>query len=192
MAEQVKEVRDNLAPGFLAAMPNLLDPNFHRTVVLMLRHGDEGAFGLVINRPASVTAGEFCAEQEIPYGGPPNQPVMVGGPVQVDSHLLVLRGTESEDDEPGTHEIALTEGLAIVASREGLAHLFPASRVRCYLGYAGWGPGQLEDELAEGAWVPLPPDPRLVFDSDPAKVWQKALRSAGLDPLTLVPGGEVN
>ncbi len=192
MPEQDRSLQAQLAPGFLAAMPNLLDPNFHRAVVLMLRHGDDGAFGLIINRPAPVTAGDFCAEQEIAYGGPPHQPVMVGGPVQADSHLLVLRGTDPGDLEPGGHEISLTEGLAIVTSREGLAELAPAARVRCYLGYAGWGPGQLESELAEGAWVPLPPDPRLVFDADPAQVWQKALRAAGIDPLTLVPGGELN
>lgn len=181
----------SLAPGFLAAMPNLLDENFHRAVVLMLRHAEDGAFGLVINRAHPISAKDLFDSQEIPYNGPEKATLMFGGPVQADSHLAVLRGLDPGADV-GPHEIEVAEGILILTSRDGLAELVPTSRVRCYLGYAGWGPGQLESELAEGAWVPLAPDPRLIFDEASEYVWERALRAAGIDPVTLVPAGELN
>ncbi len=186
-----------IAPGFIVAMPQLEDPNFHRTVVLMLKHGDEGAFGLVINRPGEVGVGELMRDQEIPFGGDEAARIMVGGPVEFGRHLLVLHGEPpaAAADAPapeGTLEVS--GGIYLITNRETLARLSGAGTptLRCYVGYAGWGPGQLEQELSEGAWVALPPDPRLVFDELPDAVWERALRAAGIDPATLVPGADIN
>lgn len=186
--------RTKLAPGFIAAMPHLLDPNFHRSVVLLLRHNDEGAFGLVINRASPITMSALLEEQEIPFFGESDPPIMIGGPVELDRHLLVLHGQDPVLPSDSASEIEIADGIYLITAREGLVHLAAkgAPRCRCYVGYAGWGPGQLEAELREGSWVPLPADRRLVFDTDPDTVWENALRKAGIDPVALVPGGEIN
>jgi putative transcriptional regulator len=193
-AARTSRIGENLAPGFIAAMPQLSDPNFHRTVVLLLRHGEEGGFGLVINRPAAITVDELCHSQGIPYHGPMEQPVMIGGPVEVDRHMLVLHG-EPPIGAPGDEdEMFVAQEIRLVTARAGFIRLTSrgATRFRCYVGYAGWAPGQLDNELAEGAWVPLPASPRLMFDEPAEIVWDSALRQAGIDPATLVPGGQLN
>ncbi len=190
-AEHPAPERSDLAPGFVAAMPQLLDPNFRRSVVLLLRHNDQGTFGLVINRPTEISVRALCESQGIAYRGGEELPMMFGGPVEVEKHLLVLHG---EDPLPGLgteDEIEVARGVRLVTALSGLAELAGrgARRFRCYAGYAGWAPGQLESELEEGAWVPLEADAGLVFDEHPENVWERALRRAGIDPITLVPGG---
>ncbi len=183
--------RDWLAPGFIAAMPQLDDPNFRRTVVLLLRHDDDGAFGLVINRPVPLSVAELCRSQEIVYRGPADLSVYGGGPVQGESHLLVLHGDSPLHPEGGEDELEIVPGVFLVTARQGLEALAGRGtpRLRCFLGYSGWGAGQLEGELAEGTWVPLEANDALVFASDPERVWELALRHGGIDPFTLVPGG---
>ncbi|MDH3284966.1 MAG: YqgE/AlgH family protein [Acidobacteriota bacterium] len=183
--------RDSLAPGLVIAMPQLADPNFQRAVVLLLRSNDEGAFGLVINRPSDLSLKELCQDQDLAYNGPDRLHLMIGGPVEIDSHLLVLHGDEPVFDELSESEILVAPGVYLVTAREGLERLAErgTGRLRCFAGYAGWGPGQLEDEVVDGAWVLLPSDARLLFDDEPAIVWEKALRQAGIDPIALVPGG---
>lgn len=183
--------RDWLAPGFIAAMPQLDDPNFRRTVVLLLRHDEEGALGLVINRPVPLSVGELCRSQEIAYQGPDELPVFGGGPVQGESHLLVLHGDTPLHPEGSEDEVEIAPGVFLVTAREGLETLARrgSPRLRCFLGYSGWGAGQLERELAEGTWVPLDASDEFVFASDPERVWEQALRRGGIDPFTLVPGG---
>lgn len=184
--------RDSLAPGFIAAMPQLEDPNFRRTVVLLLRHDEEGAFGLVINRPVPLSVAELCRSQEIDYSGPADLSVYGGGPVQGESHLLVLHGDAPLHPEGGEEELEIVPGVFLVTAREGLAALAGRGtpRLRCFLGYSGWGAGQLESELDEGTWIPLEASDELVFAGDAEKVWERALREGGIDPFTLVsPGG---
>ncbi len=192
MARSVNRMGDPLAPGFLVAMPQLADPNFHRSVVLMLRHTDAGAFGVVINRPGEVAVKDLLEDQEIPYAGPGSERIMIGGPVELDRHLLVLHGEPPAGENQD--ELPVTNGVSVVTSRDGLVRLAAsaARRYRCYLGYAGWGPGQIESELADGSWIALPADARLIFDEPPENVWEMALRAGGIDPVTLVPGGELN
>lgn len=183
-----------LAPGFLVAMPQLLDPNFSRTIVLLLKSNQDGALGLVINRPTEMSLREFLKLENIQFEGDESLTVNLGGPVEQESHLLVLHG-EPPVFEPGSEaEVELAPGLRLVMAMEGLQALAgrAARRLRCYVGYAGWGPGQLERELSEGAWVPLPCDASFVFDEAQDKVWAKALRRSGIDPISLVPGGAVN
>jgi len=177
---------DDIAPGFLIAVPQLTDPNFRQSVVLLLQQGDEGAFGIVVNRETSLLVGELCRDHEIPYSGDPQKRVRKGGPVQPEQGL-VLYGPEHED--PEGREVQ--EGLHLSASTGTLARLCALTRGRfhCYSGYAGWGPGQLEREIAEGSWILAPSNPALVLDGTPDAVWESALREIGIDPAAIVPGG---
>ncbi len=185
---------EEIAPGMIVAMPNLSDENFNRTVVLLLRSTEEGAFGLVINRGSGIPLASFCQEQQIDYRGPKGLEINLGGPVEVASHLLVLHGDEPVLSDKDEDELELMPGIRVVTAMTGLKALAGrgSERFRCYLGYAGWGPGQLEWELSQGAWVPLPSESEFVFSSPGPAIWERALRSAGIDPISLVPGGAIN
>ena len=175
-----------LAPSFLIAVPQLLDPNFRQAVVLLLQQGGEGALGIVINRESSLLLRELCNDHEMAYGGDPEKRVRFGGPVQPEQGL-VLFGSEHADPEGRS----VTDDLRVSASTGTLSRLcvLPVGRFHCYSGYAGWGPGQLEREITEGSWIVAPPDARLVLDSPPDEIWLRALRANGLDPAAIVPGG---
>ena len=177
---------DVLAPGFLIAVPQLLDPNFHMSVVLLLQRSDEGALGLVINRDTPLLLRELCDRHNISYAGDPDKRIRQGGPVQPEQGLVVY-GDEHED--PDGREVV--QGLHVSASTGTLSRLCTLRRGRfqCFAGYAGWGPGQLERELAEGAWITSAADPALVLDSDPEEIWHRALRDMGIDPAAIVAGG---
>ena len=175
-----------IAPAFLIAVPQLLDPNFRQSVVLLLQQGEEGALGLVINRESGLRLQELCQDHEIPYLGDPDKRVRVGGPVQPEQGL-VLFGSETDDPEGR----AVVAGLRVSASTGTLTRLCggPEGRFHCYAGYAGWAPGQLEREIAEGSWIVTKPDPALILDHPVDEVWFKALEDNGIDPAALVPGG---
>ena len=178
-------MRESLAPGFLIALPHLQDENFHQSVVLLLREDDRGAMGLVINRESPLLLKDLCDDHAIPYAGATEKRVRRGGPVQPE-HGLVLYGPEHHDPEGET----VVAGLDVSASRGTLARLcgLPHGRFHCYAGYAGWGPGQLQRELGEGAWLVAPADPILVLETEPDRVWERSLRSLGIDPASLVSG----
>lgn len=177
---------DALAPGFLIAVPQMPDPNFRHTVVLLLQQGAEGAFGIVVNRETSLLLGDLCRDHEIPYAGVVGKRVRHGGPVQPEQGL-VLYGPEHED--PEGREVQ--QGLFLSASTGTLARLcsLREGRFHCYSGYSGWAPGQLEREIAEGSWILAPSNPALVLDPPPDAIWESALRSIGIDPAAIVPGG---
>jgi putative transcriptional regulator len=175
-----------LAPGFLVAFPHLLDPNFRQSVVLLLQQGAEGAMGVVVNRESPLLLAELCRDHEIEYTGEPGRKVRAGGPVNPE-HGLVLYGDEHRDLEGQQ----VLEGLWVSASKEALTQLCSLDRGRfhCYSGHAGWGPGQLEREIGEGTWVVAPATAKTVLDTPPEQIWSVALRSQGIDPAALVPGG---
>ncbi|HEX4826406.1 MAG TPA: YqgE/AlgH family protein [Candidatus Polarisedimenticolaceae bacterium] len=174
-----------LAPGFLIAVPQLLDPNFRQSVVLLLQQNDEGALGLVVNRESPILLRDLCKDHDIRYAGDPEKHVRVGGPVQPEQGL-VLYDTSVNDPEGRQ----VLEGLQVSASTKTLTRLCGGEGIRfqCYSGYAGWGPGQLERELSEGSWIVANVDPSLVFDMHPDEVWIAILRANGLDPNLIVPG----
>jgi putative transcriptional regulator len=189
----VKTVDLQSGVSFIAAMPQLDDPNFRRSVVLLLRCDERGSLGLIINRPSRLSLTEFCASQSLESDRPAHELVMVGGPCDPESHLLVLHGEQPlrGADPQAEDELQLGEGIHLVSSLEALAQLVVSARtrVRCYLGYAGWGPGQLEGELAEGSWVVLPANRDLIFVEPSSRVWERALRDAEIDPLALTTSG---
>lgn len=176
----------NLAPNFLIAVPQLLDPNFRQSVVLLLQQTPEGALGVVVNRESPLRLEDLCRDQEIRYQGSAAKRVRFGGPVQPQQGL-VLYGAEIEDPEGRI----VVRGLQVSASTSTLSRLCSSgsARFHCYAGYAGWAPGQLEREIAEGSWIIAPADAALILDAAPDEIWEKALRANGIDPSLLVPGG---
>ena len=177
-----------LAPALLIAMPQLRDPNFARTVVLLCEHGPAGAMGFVVNRPTETLAAEAVA-MDPPIAGDSGMRLWTGGPVERHRGFLLL-GTDPGrgDSEQITDGFHLTASLAVLrdlleATPERLGH----TRARLLLGYAGWGPGQLDVELAESAWLTAPPDPALVFETPAEIMWEAVIRSLGIEPMSLAP-----
>jgi putative transcriptional regulator len=177
-----------LAPGFLVAAPALLDPNFKRTVVLLVDHGPEGSLGFVINRPADITLAEMVPALGLEPGDRPvpEAQVLVGGPVAPDTGWVVFEpsGAPRVDAEI----VEVSPGVAVSASRELLEAITRGEgggKLMLVLGYAGWGPAQLDQELAQGAWIPVDLDDRIVFDTDYDDRWSAALRTLGIDPARL-------
>jgi putative transcriptional regulator len=184
------DVPEVIAPGFLLAMPQLRDPNFRRTVVFMSAHGEEGAMGFVVNRVLPATVREVLEGLGIPWSGPDDVPVWGGGPVMPQSGWLLF---ENESPRVPGEAKEVLPGLWLSASIDTLRALAkkPPRRFRLLLGYSGWGAGQLENELAEGAWMLAPPDPDLIFDAPPDTAWSDAFRSLGIEPTRIVPGGGI-
>jgi len=177
---------NTLAPGFLIAVPQLTDPNFKQSVVLLLQQSDDGALGLVINRESPILLRDLCKDHEIIYAGDPAKRVRVGGPVQPEQGLVLYDG--GVNDPEGR---AVLDGLQVSASTKTLQHLCQGAGIRfhCFSGYAGWAPGQLEQEINEGSWILAPVDPRLVLDTPPDDLWLASLQAIGIDPALIVPGG---
>ena len=184
-----------LAPGFLVAAPGLRDPNFARTLVLMAEHKPEGSLGLVVNRPSRVTVGEVLEQvdpalrAEAERNGQSGASVMVGGPVQPE-RLWILHRPHSVPAEEGG--VVLAGALALGGSRELLEALVRAPTpdlFLLFLGYSGWGPLQVEREVAVGGWVPLPFELGLVFEVPFEARWDEAVKRLGLTPGGFSVGG---
>jgi putative transcriptional regulator len=166
-------------PGsVLAAAPDMLDPNFMHTVVLICRHTEEGAYGFVVNRPASVMLDSLAPDH--PVLGKQSFPVFAGGPVGLDTLQFLHRAVE---DIPGGVEIG--SGLFLGGDLDSLGsylekHVELAQRnVRLLVGYSGWAAGQLEGELATGSWLPAALENDWVFGQDAQSTWRSVLRSLG-------------
>lgn len=184
-----------LAPGFLIASPPLGDPNFDRTVVLLAVHGESGALGFVVNRPAPMTLGEllsYAGYEETGAGDP--TPVFLGGPVQPSSGWILAVDADLGD---ASNVIEVGDRVRISSSRGAFDALARDARARApgspdpsrrmvMLGYSGWGPGQLEGEIAAGAWLPVPLDEGVLFDVAIAERWEKAYALLGLTPAVMM------
>src|SRR5262245_19707480 len=163
-----------LAPGFLVAAPPLGDPNFDRSVVLLAAHGGDGAFGWVINGKEVMSLPELM--KKVDLGLEPvalSGPVRVGGPVAQEQVWLVYSADERLAEIDG--QIELGEELRASASRkvlEAIASGTVPKKLIALLGYAGWAPGQLENEIRAGAWLPTDFAASLVFDAAREQVWQ--------------------
>jgi len=183
--EPIESTASSLAPAFLLSMPQLTDPNFSRTVVLLCKHNSEGAFGLVVNRPL-ITTGRVVVNLDPPVETDRELQVWVGGPVEPQSSWMLV-GSDLDLDEPAPgHRI--TSGLTLSASPDLLRRLLdpnPPPRTRLIVGYSGWGPGQLEAELAESAWLMSDVDSDLIFETPPERMWEAAIRRLGADPASL-------
>jgi putative transcriptional regulator len=156
-------------PGTLLAANEILeDPNFRNAIVLLCRHDADGAYGLVLNRPAHMPLREvFENPPKGPEGTSGSRRVYIGGPVQPEE-LQVLDLAE----DPVAESVAVAPGVHVGGRWDSLESILsrPASSLRLFLGYAGWGPGQLEDEIAEGAWEVRSADLRLLLET-PDETW---------------------
>ena len=171
-------------------MPQLLDPNFFRSVVLLVEHDEGGTFGLVLNRATDLPVGELCSSLGIDWQGGDEPLVGWGGPVQPEHGSLLLGDAAPEHLEAapilrGVRFSRSPEVLRLVAEQ-------PATRFRAFLGYSGWGPGQLREELIQGAWLVAPATPEFVFDVARQTLWDRVVRHLGIDPATLVPTAGIN
>ena len=163
---------ESLRGKLLIASPALTDPNFARSVVLMTEHSEEGAMGIVLNRPGEAAAREFLpALEDIAH----DDPLFIGGPVQPQAVVLLA---EFADPDAAAWIVVADVGLAS-ADRE-LSDLGEAvRRGRFYAGYSGWGPGQLEVELELESWIVEPPLPAELFPDDPEALWSDVLARKG-------------
>ena len=178
----------SLAPTLLLSMPQMHDENFERSVVLLCDHSREGAFGLVLNRPTTTAAAEVVAFDP-PVETHQGPLLWMGGPVEPQRGWILLG--ESVDEEAQT-EVA--PGLYLSTSVELLRRIITAtpSRTRVLTGYAGWGPGQLDEELASSAWLTVDVDPVLIFDTPADEMWDQAIRRLGTEPGSLQVGQGVH
>ena len=167
-------------------MPQLLDPNFHRSVVLLVHHDEQGSFGVVLNRTTEITAERLCESIEIPWHGDPEEEICWGGPVQPQTGWVLFGDADVVEGSQDVRTVA--PGLHFAGSLEVLKRMAvqPPQELRLLLGYAGWGPGQLESELAEGAWLLAPAESRVVFEVPFEDMWTYVVRSLGVEPATLV------
>jgi putative transcriptional regulator len=166
------EPETSLRGRLLIASPTLLDPNFARTVVLITEHGEDGAMGVVLNRPSETDVSEVAPELDDIADG---EPVFVGGPVQPQA-LVVL--AEFSDPEIAAWIVAADVGF-VAADTDQDTLTQSIRRGRVYAGYSGWGAGQLEAELAEDAWIVEPPLPAELFPEDPSMLWTDVLARKG-------------
>lgn len=169
--EHSGSMTDSLKGQLLVASAGLVDPNFARTVVLVTEHGEEGAIGLVLNRPSTSVVEDAVPLLEPLTGA--DALVYVGGPVQHDAVVVLA---ELEDPEDAA---ALVFGaIGFVGLDEESERAAPL-RTRVFAGYAGWGVGQLEEELAEDSWILEPARPDDVFAGDAEELWSDVLRRKG-------------
>ena len=164
---------ESLAGQLLLASPALQDPNFARTVVLVSLHSDEGAMGLVLNRPSSVTVTEAVPQLE--HAVDPAEPVYVGGPVQPTSVVFL-----AEFLDPSPAGLLVLGRIGFPAPDAGIEELTEATaRGRVFAGYAGWGEGQLDAEIAQGDWIAQAALPEDVFTDAPEELWSVVLTRKG-------------
>lgn len=182
----------NSASGYLkgqllVAMPAMQDPRFERTVIFMCAHNEDGAMGLIVNKPLEELKFRELLEQLGIEGNDPaiDIGVQYGGPVETGRGFVLhtpeyeQNGTITVDEKVGL--TATVEILRDIAGNRGPRHSLLA------LGYAGWGPGQLESEIQQNAWLNVPADDSLLFDGDIKTRWERAIAKLGIDP-TLLSG----
>lgn len=169
---------ESLRGHLLIAGPSLLDPNFWRAVVLVGEHTEEGALGVVLNRSSETTVDE--ALPELAVLAEEMGTVHVGGPVQPSAVVVLADFAEADDAES-----LVVESVGFLPAEIEPDTLGELRRARVYVGYAGWGPGQLDVELEEGSWIVEPAQPDDVFTDDPEGLWSDVLRRKG-GPFTLL------
>lgn len=172
----------SLANHFLIALPSLADPNFSRGVTLLCQHGPEGAMGLIVNRVSSYRLGDILQQMDVESGDAAlaAEPVLLGGPVQPERGFVLhdpagARWDSTFEVSPRLHLTTSRDILVAMARGEG------PKRALVALGYAGWSAGQLEGELQEDAWLTVPADPVILFETPIEARWEGAARLVGVD-----------
>jgi putative transcriptional regulator len=164
----VNSVRGQL----LIAGPSLLDPNFWRTVVVVVEHNEDGALGLVLNRPSETTVGEAVPELEELVDR--EEPLFIGGPVQP-SAVVVL----AQFEDPTDAALMAFDDIGVLATASQSDPVAGVRRARAFVGHSGWGPGQLDDELSRGDWILEPARSADAFSGGPGELWSEVLTRKG-------------
>lgn len=162
-------------------MPGMIDPNFSTTVTLICEHNDEGALGIVINRPLTLKMSGLFEQLDLPNADPDqaDRPVMMGGPVGTERGFVLHNpGAEYENSLPVSGDIQLTLSRDVI---DDLASGDGPSRSLVALGYAGWDAGQLESEMLANSWLSVPATPDIVFDMPFEQRWTSAAQTLGID-----------
>lgn len=176
----------DLSGHFLMAMPGLVGDDFAGSVIYVCEHSERGALGLVINRPIDLTLGNLLEKVEMPVdegSGPASMPVYFGGPVQTDRGFVLHRPAGEYSSS-----IHLADSMALTTSRDVLQAVAKGAGPENFLvtlGYAGWGAGQLEHELAQNAWLSVPAEQSIIFQTPAAGRYPAAMRLLGVDPAML-------
>ena len=185
-----------IEPGLLLAAPRLSDPNFEGTVVLLGAHEAGGSLGWTVNGSKLADAAEIVRATGLVAASDPipsvfDHPALSGGPVSPESVWILYRRSEGVEVLPGSFEIGADIG--VTSSMDALRTLMAGggpTEVRLLIGYAGWGPGQLEREISKGAWLPAAADAKLLFDEPPSTLWHRAYAQAiGTSPGAFIGGG---
>jgi putative transcriptional regulator len=166
---------------FLIAMPALADPNFSHTVTYICDHTPQGAMGVIINRPTELLLADLLEQLNIEPADDDiaNIPVYLGGPVQVDRGFILHQPLGDWDST-----LAITENIGLTISQdiiEAIAHGVGPRKFHIALGYAGWGDGQLEEEILSNAWLNGPANEGIVFDEPIDRRWQAAASAMGVE-----------
>ncbi|HEU4603733.1 MAG TPA: YqgE/AlgH family protein [Steroidobacteraceae bacterium] len=178
---------DFLTNQFLIAMPAMTDANFAQTVTFIWEHNEDGALGIIINRPLQMRLADVFEQLKMPVNASPigHQPVMQGGPVQTDRGFVVhYAGGQWEHTRQVSSRIQVTTSPDILSA---MAQGSGPETALVALGYAGWSAGQLENELIQNAWLTVPCDERILFDTPYDQRWRAAGRLLGIDLTTISP-----
>ena len=181
----MSDITVTLQGQFLIAMPSMGDSRFQQSVIYVCAHSEEGAMGLVVNRPADhITFDELLDQLSIDAPSPARVPVHLGGPVETGRGFVL-----HSPDYAGTGStIGVGEGVDLTATVDVLRAMATGAgpaRSLLVLGYAGWGPGQLEAEIIANGWLTSEGDPALIFEADADEKWTRALAALGVDPTGL-------
>ncbi|MCL1893215.1 MAG: YqgE/AlgH family protein [Holophagaceae bacterium] len=163
-----------VAPCLLVASPLLLDPHFLHCVVLIIDHSEAGAMGVVLNRPVPLTVAQICEEGGMEYNRDNNTTAYYGGPVEPGRGIVLVRGGLPEPDD------TVLDFTDFVSFRRDLLESLakdPSANFRLFLGYSGWGAGQLEKELEQKAWIRVALKPELLLLEDPSPLWRETIRT---------------
>lgn len=171
------------APILLLSMPQMADPNFAQTVILLCDYTEDGAFGLVINRQMPDPAWTVI-QTDPPIRVDPDLRLWLGGPVEPQRTWVLMADAHGPDDE----QRQIVPGVVLSVSHELTLQMLqapPSSRARVIAGYSGWGPGQLDLEIAASGWLTMAVDPGLIFGVPAEQMWETAIRRLGADPAAL-------
>lgn len=172
---------NSLTNHFIIAMPGLMDENFNQAVTFICEHDDNGTFGIIINRESEISLDDVMQQMNIPYhpDRAKAEPVFTGGPVQANRGFVLHRPIGNWDSS-----LIVNDSVALTTSRDILEAIAdnngPDDNI-ITLGYAGWGPGQLEQEMADNTWLSCPAEEQIIFNTPVEKRWQAAANLIGVD-----------
>ncbi len=170
----------SLRHHFLIAMPGLTDPTFSDSLIYLCEHNEEGSMGLIINKPLAITWANIFHKISPEHSNQSDDPVYIGGPVQVERGFVLHTPTKQQWDSSMTvaDEVAMTTSTDII---EALSHRQGPSKALICLGYSGWDPGQLESEIANNAWLSVPANNDILFNTPTAEKATAAANILGVD-----------